>query len=349
MLGVRGVAKCSLSPAPAPTTTAGVKQILLWMLTLGAVASVALVAAYAFTPWPRALRVRYVYDRDSRAVAERLEPLVPPGITAILDQPYDPGNSDVRLDVFHPADDARARTTVVWVHGGGWLSGSKDFVANYLKILASKGFTVVGVSYSLAPGATYPTPVGQVNTALGWLVKNAARLQIDPSRIVLAGDSAGPQIALQVATMILQPSYAQLMGLQPTLRKDQLAGLLFYCGLYWMDPEDAENDFSQAEFWSYSGTRNFLTDKRFATAWVMDRLNGDFPPAFVSVGSEDGLRPQSIAFADKLEKSGVRVERVIFPTDLKPPLYHEFQFDLRRPEARLALEKSVEFLSSLHK
>ena len=117
--------------------------------------------------WPRALRVRFDYDRDSKAVAERLAPLVPPGVTAILDQPYDPDNSDVRLDVFHPADNAQARTTVVWVHGGGWLSGSKEFVANYLKILASKGFTVVGVGYSIAPGATYPTPVRQVNTALG--------------------------------------------------------------------------------------------------------------------------------------------------------------------------------------
>ena len=43
----------------------------------------------------------------------------------------------------------------------------------------------------------------------------------------------------------------------------------------------------------------------------------------------------------------MRVERVIFPADLKPPLHHEFQFDLRRPEAQQALEKSVEFLKSL--
>lgn len=323
------------------------KQVLLWLFALGIIASVGLVIAYTFTPWPRALRVRMDYDRDSKATAERLAPLVPPGVTAILDQPYDPDNSDVRLDVFSPADDARAHTTVVWVHGGGWLSGSKAFVANYLKILASKGFTAVGVGYSLAPGAIYPTPVRQVNTALGYLVKNAARLQVDPSRIVLAGDSAGPQIALQVATMILQPSYAQLMNIRPTLARDQLIGLLFYCGLYWIEPADVSNSYFEAELWSYSGTKDFLADKRFATAWVMDRLDGDFPPTFISVGSEDGLRPQSIALADRLEKKGVRVERVIFPADLKPPLFHEFQFDLRRPEAREALDRSVEFLRSL--
>lgn len=325
------------------------KQVTFWIGGLLLLGVVAVVVAYLFTPWPRALRVRMDYDRDSRATAEALAPLVPPGVTSILDQPYDPANPDLRLDVFHPADNAGPRTTVVWVHGGGWLSGSKEFIANYAKILAAKGFTVAVPAYSLAPGATYPTPVRQVNTALGYLVQNAARLQIDPSRIVLAGDSAGPQIALQIATMVLQPSYAQVMNMQPTLKKDQLAGLLFYCGLYWLEPEDAKNSYFYTELWSYSGTKDFLTDKRFATAWVMDRLDGSFPPAFVSVGSEDGLRPQSIAFADKLEKAGVRVERVIFPTDVKPPLYHEFQFDLSRPQAREAFDKSIVFLDSLKK
>jgi acetyl esterase len=324
-----------------------VKQLILWAVAVAFILAVALVVAYVYTPWPRALRVRMDYDGDSKVGNELLAPRVPAGITAILDQPYDTANPDVRLDVFHPADGAPARTTVVWVHGGGWLSGSKSFITNYAKILASKGFTVVVPGYSLAPGATYPTPVRQINTALGYLVKNAARLQVDPSRIVLAGDSAGPQIALQVATMILQPSYAQLMDMQPTLKKEQLAGLMFYCGLYWIDPAEITNHYFETELWSYAGTKDFMHDKKFATAWVMDRLDGSFPPAFVSVGSEDGLRPQSVAFADKLEKAGVRVERVIFPTDHKPPLYHEFQFDLRRPEAQLALEKSVTFLKSL--
>ena len=49
----------------------------------------------------------------------------------------------------------------------------------------------------------------------------------------------------------------------------------------------------------------------------MDRLNGDFPPAFVSVGNGDDLRPQSIALADALEKHGVRVDRLIFPDDTR--------------------------------
>ncbi|MGE5150589.1 MAG: alpha/beta hydrolase, partial [Rhodospirillaceae bacterium] len=256
-------------------------------------------------------------------------------------------DSALALDVYRPHGPLQPRTTVVWIHGGGWLAGSKEQLGNYARILAARGFTVAVVGYSLAPGARYPTQVRQVNTALGYLARNAARLGIDPTRLVLAGDSAGTQIALQLATLIVQPAYAQAMGIQPTLTKDQLAGLLLYCGIYRMEKEDEEISVLTTEYWSYSGTRNFLRDPHFATAWVMDRVNGDYPPAFISIGNADHLRPQSIALADALEKNGVRVDRLIFPEDHAPRLPHEYQFELERPEARQALDRSAAFLSSL--
>jgi len=318
-----------------------------WLVGVIGVCLVALVAVYVFTPWPRALHMRYEFDEDGDKVAQKLAPYVPPGVAAILDQRYDSGNSDVALDVYRPEGPPQARTTVMWIHGGGWLAGSKEQMGNYARILAGRGFTVAVIGYSLAPGAIYPTQVRQVNTALGYLVGNASRLGIEPSRLVLAGDSAGTQIALQVATLILQPAYAQTIGIPPTITKDRLAGLLLYCGIYRMEKEDEEISVLATEYWSYSGTRNFLRDPHFATAWVMDRVNGDYPPAFISVGNGDHLRPQSIALADALEKNGVRVDRLIFPEDHTPKLPHEYQFELERPEARDALDRSVEFLKSL--
>jgi acetyl esterase/lipase len=323
--------------------------MILWLVGAVGVCVVAFVAAYVLTPWPRALHMRHGFDEDGDKTAQKLRPYVPKGVAAILDQRYDSGNSDVSLDVYHPEGASQLRTTVVWVHGGGWLAGSKEQLGNYARILAGHGFTVAVVGYSLAPGATYPTQVRQVNTALGYLVNNAGRLGIDPSSLVLAGDSAGTQIALQIATLILQPSYAQTVGIQPTITRDRLAGLLFYCGVYRLEKEDEEISVLATEYWSYSGTRNFLRDPHFATAWVMDRVNGDYPPAFISVGNADHLRPQSIALADALEKNGVRVDRLIFPENHTPRLPHEYQFEFERPEARQALDRSVAFLESLQR
>jgi acetyl esterase/lipase len=319
--------------------------MVLGLVGVIGVCVVAFAMAYMFTPWPRALHLRYEFDRDGEKTAQALAPMVPAGITAILDQPYDSG---VALDVYHP-DGTQPRTTVVWIHGGGWLAGSKDQIRNYARILAARGFTVAVVGYSLAPRSTYPTPVRQVNSALGYLVRNAGRLGIDPARLVLAGDSAGAQIALQVATLVVQPGYARTMGIPPTITKEQLAGLLLHCGLYRMEKRDEEIKVLATEYWAYSGARDFLRDPQFATAWVMDRVNGDYPPAFISAGNADDLRPQSVALADALEKSGVRVDRLIMPDDHTPRQGHEYQFDLAERDAQHALDRSAAFLSSLKK
>jgi acetyl esterase/lipase len=323
--------------------------MVLWLICVLGVCVVALVAVYVFTPWPRALHLRYEFDEGGDETAQKLAQYVPTGVTAILDQRYDGDTPAVALDVYHPDGAPQQRTTVVWIHGGGWLAGSKQQLGNYARILAGRGFTVAVVGYSLAPNATYPTPVRQVNTALGYLVRNANRLGVDPSRLVLGGDSAGSQIALQVAALIVQPAYAQTMGIQPTVTRSQLAGLLLFCGIYRMGKRDEEISVLATEYWAYSGTRNFLRDPHFATAWVLDRVNGDYPPAFISVGNGDDLRPQSIALADALEKSGVRVDRLIFPEDHTPRLPHEYQFEFDRPEARQALDRSADFLESLQR
>ncbi len=78
---------------------------------------------------------------------------------------------------------------VVWVHGGAYVAGDKADLASYLKILAGRGFVVVGLNHALAPGAQYPQPVEQVNRALAFLASKAGDHHLDPSRIVLAGDS----------------------------------------------------------------------------------------------------------------------------------------------------------------
>jgi len=157
-------------------------------------------------------------------------------LSAQLNERYDPADPDALLDVFYPSAIAdKPLPTIVWVHGGGWVSGSKDDIANYGKVLAGKGYTVVGVDYSLAPGKTFPTPIRQVNAALGYLVSNAERLRIDPDHIVLAGDSGGAHIAAVTANAIAVPSYAAMLGIVPAVERRQLTALLLYCGAYTIE------------------------------------------------------------------------------------------------------------------
>jgi acetyl esterase len=319
-------------------------------------AALALVAwvAIQVSPWPAALAIRYVFDADGRRTNAVLAGRVPAGVAARRNEIYAAGDPDARLDVFYPAvaqAQDRALLTIVWIHGGGFLSGSKEQIANYAQILAAGGYTVVAVDYSVAPERTYPTPLRQLNAALAYLQQNAARLHIDPQRFVLAGDSAGALLAAQIANAVTSAAYAKTLDLVPTLKPSQILGLLLYCGPYDMRPPAPGAAFSwfvRTVLWSYSGRRDFANDPRLATLVVVNYLTPQFPPSFISVGNADPLSKQSHALAAALAGLGVRAETLFFADDYAPPLPHEYQFNLDTDAARLALERAQEFLASLH-
>jgi acetyl esterase len=209
---------------------------------------------------------------------------------------------------------------------------------------------VVAVDYSIAPGSAYPQPLKQVNAALAYLQKNAALLHVDASRIVLAGDSAGSQIAAQLATIISVPDYARTVGVAPAITRSQLSGVLLYCGAYDMAAADFDgpfSDFLNTVLWSYSGHRDFKLNPEFAPASVVNYVDANFPPAFVSAGNDDPLEPQSKELAATLAKHGVRVDALFFPSDYAPALPHEYQFSLDTEAGRTALTRSAAFLHAL--
>ena len=324
---------------------------LLWALGVVAVLALGAYVAFQLSPWPSALTIRAAFDRDASRASQALVRHVPPGVAAQLNERYDPADPDAHLDVFYPSElekGERALTTVVWVHGGGWISGSKNQIANYLKILAAKGYTVVGVDYSVAPGKTYPTPLRQVNAALAYLERNAKRLHMDASRIVLAGDSGGAHIAAQVANLVSVPTYAAALGIAPSIRRPQLRGVILYCGGYDFGKIDLDGPFGvfmRTVLWSYFGRKDFSTPPLYSTASVTGYLTGDFPPAFISVGNADPLAPQSRALAEALAARGVRVDSLFFPDDAVPALAHEYQFNLDNAAGQLALKRSLKFLA----
>jgi acetyl esterase len=309
----------------------------------------ATLVAFHVSPWPSALLIRRGFEKDALAVSQALEKHVPPALSAQLNEHYDPADPDALLDVFYPSAIAdKPLPTIVWVHGGGWVSGSKEEIANYGKVLAGKGYTVVGVDYSLAPGKTFPTPIRQVNAALAYLVRNAERLRVDPEHFVLAGDSGGAHIAAVTANAITVPDYAKMLGIVPAIERRQIAALLLYCGPYTIDGVDLDGPFGaflRTVLWSFSGSKDFKTDPKFAAAWVLKHVTAEFPPAFISAGNGDPLLPQSIAFADTLAGRGARVERLFFAREQRPALPHEYQFNLDTEAGRLALERSLAFVA----
>jgi acetyl esterase/lipase len=325
------------------------KRFLLWSAAvfIGLVAVVAL--AFIFTPWPRVAIVTYLFSRGDRASAAALRKHVPPGIVTRRNLAYGGGPDEV-FDLYYREGTSSPGPAIVWVHGGGFVAGSKEGVANYMKILAAHGYTVVAVEYSKGYGTTYPKPVEQVNAALAFLVRNAADLNIDPATIILAGDSAGAQISCQVALIIADPAYAEAIGIPPHLKIDQLKAMILVSGVYDFSALNAEGYFGwfgKAVLWAYSGVKNFREDEQLRMTSIPKYVTKRFPPTFISSGNGDPLAPQAVTLAHKLRQLGVRVEALFFPADREPALPHEYQFNLDDPAGRKALDRMLAFLDSV--
>lgn len=109
-------------------------------------------------------------------------------------------NGDLRLDIYYPRHrNPRAGfPLIVWLHGGGWLLGSKRQDV-FVRRFPSYGFAVASIEFRLSGGASFPDQIRDVRTAVDWLRRNARELDIDAGRIVIAGQSSGAHLALLVA------------------------------------------------------------------------------------------------------------------------------------------------------
>lgn len=319
-----------------------------------ALVGVAVLGALVFalsrvTPWPSALLIRAAFTMGGRAMSRALEPHVPANVVERLDERYDAADGDAFLDVFLPAPGTpRVSPTVVWIHGGAYIAGDKDEIANYMRVLAGRGVPVVSVEYSLAPGARYPKPLRQVNTALGFLAANATRLDLDVSPLVLAGDSAGAHLAAQLAVITTSPQYAAQVGVEPSLASDKLAGLVLFCGPYdlaLMSFEGPAGWFLDTVVWSYLGGHG-ADAPRGDEFSVLRHVTAAFPPLFISAGNGDPLERHSHALAERARALGVQIDRLFFDADHEPALPHEYQFDLDSEAGREALERALAFLAA---
>lgn len=323
------------------------KLIALAALLLGALV---IVTVYV-TPWPSVLVIRTIFDRGAEHASAALAPKVPKDVAVAAGLTYDAADADARFDIYRGTTAAPAGPTIVWFHGGGFVSGRRSDIANYLKILAGRGFTVINVDYTIAPEAAYPTPIRQANKALAHLAANAGRLRINADRIVLAGDSAGAQIAAQTAAMLTNPDYARTLGIAPGLEARRVAGALLHCGVYDVTKMGQGGGilgwFIKSTTWAYSGHRNWRDARGFETMSILPHVTPAFPATFISAGNADPLAPQSKAMAKALATQGVTVTELFYPPDYQPPLGHEYQFNLDTEAGRQTLDRSVVWLRSL--
>lgn len=235
------------------------------------------------------------------------------GALRISDVAYGSRFPNSFLDVYVAnADTKTVRPTYVFVHGGGFIIGSKESgdpsdgpVGDFeimCRPMLDAGFNVVSVGYALAPEHRYPTPVLQLSEAVSFLQREGGAYGIDMSRVVLAGISAGGQIVGQFVNIETNTGYARAMGIEPVMTGTLLAVVLDSAAL---DVERIGRPQKPAPRQSYLfalARRVYLGTQRkvWAEADVAAHVSRHFPPAFIADGNAGSFPDQARDLHERL-------------------------------------------------
>ncbi len=202
---------------------------------------------------------------------------------------------------------------MVYFHGGGWVIGDLDSHDNLCRALCVESKSVVvSVDYRLAPECKFPGPFDDCFDATVWAYEHAAEFNADPNRIIIAGDSAGGNLAAAVALksrdLIAQGNQAPLIAMQLLLYP--VTNFSFDTDSYH---ENATGLLLTTDtmrwFWNHYLENDLQGSDPYASPLQSLSLKG-LPDAIIVTAEFDPLRDEAEDYAQQLMSSGNRVDLI---------------------------------------
>jgi len=270
-------------------------------------------------PALRAARIQATDEELGRGGAVDLEERQIPGPA---------GAPELSVLILRPARGQGPWPGVYHIHGGGMIMGTRRTgTPEMARWVDEVGVVAVSVEYRLAPENPHPAPVEDCYAGLAWTAGHAGELGIDPSRLVIAGASAGGGLAAGTALM------ARDRGGPALTHQILMCPMLDDRGVTPSSQElDGEGSWDRHD--NLVGWTALLGDSRggpdvspYAAPARAADLAG-LPAAFIDVGSVETFRDEDIDYAARLSRAGVPVEFHLWPGG-----FHGFE--LLAPDAAL--------------
>ena len=254
---------------------------------------------------------------ELRARQEALQRKPGPEVASVSDHLVPGPHGDVPVRVYVPAaphpsplpvGEGKERLPVcMWFHGGGWIYGSIDSNdANCRELANRAGVIMVSVDYRLSPDYKFPVPFDDSFAATAWAAENAASFGGDPSRVAVAGMSAGGNHAATVALRARDegaPNLVHQSLIYPVLDRDfERASYAENGAAYYNLSLDMVR-----YCWDCYLSSEADGDNPYARPMAADDLSG-LPSAYVLTVQYDPLRDEGEAYAERLRAAGVATE-----------------------------------------
>ncbi|WP_293975970.1 alpha/beta hydrolase [Sphingomonas sp.] len=224
-----------------------------------------------------------------------------------------PGEPPVRVLVFDGGAGRQGRGALIWIHGGGYVSGAAGIGPGLRMLARERGLLIVSVDYRLAPEAKFPASLNDNYAALKWVHDNAARLGVDVAKIAVGGSSAGG-------------GHAAMLAIAARDRRE--IPLAFQVLIYPM-----LDDRTGSSVPARPGTGQFIwtaAANRFGWTSLLGQPAGGanppagavparladvrgLAPAFIGTGTLDLFYDEDVAYAGRLAAAGVPIDLAVVP------------------------------------
>jgi acetyl esterase/lipase len=221
-------------------------------------------------------------------------------------------SEQVALRILRPPHAKVPLPVIVYIHGAGWVFGSKQTHDRLIRELAVEaGAAVVFPEYSLSPEAKYPTALEECYSVVKWVTEHGLSHGMDPERLAVAGDSVGGNMAAAVTLLSRERGVPdiqfQLLFYPVTNAAFDTASYHQFAEGYHLRRDDMMWCWDQ--YTRHPGERNEITASPLRAS--TEQLKG-LPQALVITAEADVMRDEGEAYANKLREAGVRVTAVRF-------------------------------------
>lgn len=216
------------------------------------------------------------------------------------------GNRPLLLDLYAPEHDDQPHPAIIFIHGGSWRGGKKEDYKPYAIYFAQRGYVCASIQYRLSGEAPYPAAIHDAKAAVRFIRAQAETIGVDPTRIAVAGGSAGGHLAMMVGYSSDIDALDGNSGHQETSSSVQ-------CVVNLYGPTDMTTPYARGVSETNPAVRAFFRGtyseqpELYAEGSPLNYVTPDDPPTLIMHGTVDALVPinQADILAQKLSAVGV--------------------------------------------
>lgn len=244
------------------------------------------------------------------------------------------------MDLYCPTTVQTPTPVIINIHGGGLITGSKDFNRHFCINLCKMGFIVFSVEYRLCPEVTFFQQLEDIYAAMNHIDSMIPELKGDPGYCFMVGDSAGAMLALYAAAIQRNPKLARTAGIRPCYLEIRALGLI--SGMFYTRKLDKIGLVMRRAFFGEHYRKHpfypYLNPNHEAVSMYL-------PPCLLTTSKHDNLRSYSyhMTAAIRLQE----VPCILYDYGDDPELTHAFPvITPEHPKSREVIEDIASFFTN---